>query len=184
MILTITRCTPFNFTATLNIGWSEQGILLIPNNGAEYCMSIKFNVLSKRLYVLKGGGESPLKISKTRFRDSGWANFLSGSEPPDHYPAKSGPKNQIWKISIITWIDNSLLSSHKNMGMRNFFGHYLTAKLWNSSVKNFFENPKSKLSAKLSSSLILKISWKNIEKPRRSSVLSERILRKNTNRDI
>ena len=47
----------------------------------------------------------------------------------------------------------------------------------------FFENPNSKLSAKFSSTLILKMSWKNIGKCKRPSVLSERVLRENANRD-
>ena len=41
--------------------------------------------------------------------------------------------------------------------------------------------PNSKLSAKFSSTLILKISWKNIEKCKSLSVMSKRVLRKNAN---
>ena len=42
--------------------------------------------------------------------------------------------------------------------------------------ENLFENPNSKLSAKFSSTLILKILWKNIEKCKSLRVLSERVL--------
>ena len=43
---------------------------------------------------------------------------------------------------------------------------------------DFFINPDSKLNATFSSTLILKISWKNIEKCKSLDVLSERVLRK------
>ena len=83
---------------------------------------------------IKGGG-SPLKILITLFRVSDWprmstqwANSLVGLESPRTLGAQEvttpisrqkWPKNQNWKISIVSWfshhqsIDNSLLSSHK-----------------------------------------------------------------------
>ena len=51
-------------------------------------------------------------------------------------------------------------------------------------LRIFFENYNSKLSAKFSSTLILKISCKNIKRCKSLSVLSERVLRKNVNRDM
>ena len=47
-----------------------------------------------------------------------------------------------------------------------------------------FLNPNSKWSAKFSSTLSLKISWKNIKKCKSLSFLSECVLRKNVNRDM
>ena len=49
--------------------------------------------------------------------------------------------------------------------------------------EHFFKNSIKKLSAKFSSKLTFKVSWKNIEKSRRSSVSSERVIRKFANRD-
>ena len=48
----------------------------------------------------------------------------------------------------------------------------------------FFENPNSKVSAKFSSTFILKISRRNIEKCKSLSVLNDRVLRKNANGDM
>ena len=87
-----------------------------------------------------------------------------------HFPAKSGPKNQNWKISIITWIshrqsiDNSL--------------QIFPGKFWNLAAK-FFARPKSKIQiVREGRNLVLHWIWKFYEKKLKNSKIFTHLVKR------
>ena len=65
----------------------------------------------------------------------------------DHFPAKSGPKDQKWKVSIITWInhhpsiDIGLPSSHKKFSPIGAHVHIWAYVFWHTFFNFWFFGP-------------------------------------------